>query len=121
MTEMKNKPFPVRLGFAFRGIRSAWATEASFRTQVVMALGALAVLIALRPKPVWWGIFILAIGAVLACEMINTALEHIVDRLHPESHPMIAIAKDCAAGAVLILSIASALLFLVFVISVFQT
>jgi diacylglycerol kinase (ATP) len=42
---------------------------------------------------------------VIAAELINTALEHLADHLHPEQHPRIKIVKDCAAAAVLILSI----------------
>jgi diacylglycerol kinase (ATP) len=43
--------------------------------------------------------------AVLAAELFNTALEQLADRLHPEQHPQIRIAKDCAAAAVLVVSI----------------
>ena len=72
-----------------------------------MGLGAFGLLVILRPVPVWWALFLLVIGAVLAIELINTALESLIDRLHPEIHPMIARAKDCAAGAVLILSLSA--------------
>ncbi len=41
---------------------------------------------------------------------MNTALEHLADRLHPELHPSIRAAKDCAAAAVLIASIAAVLI-----------
>jgi diacylglycerol kinase len=50
---MKNKPFVERLSFSLQGIRSAWRHEASFRFQGVMALGVVALLVALRPEPVW--------------------------------------------------------------------
>ena len=45
------------------------------------------------------------VSLVIATELINTALEHLADHLHPEQHPRIKIVKDCAAAAVLILSI----------------
>ena len=54
-----------------------------------------------------WALFLLSIGGVLTAELMNTALECIVDRLHPETHPVIARAKDCAAGAVLVMSLVS--------------
>jgi diacylglycerol kinase (ATP) len=41
---------------------------------------------------------------VLVAELFNTALESLIDHLHPEIHPAIKIAKDSAAGAVLLLS-----------------
>lgn len=104
---MKNRSFPERLGFAVRGWRAAWHSESSFRAQVALAIGALLILAILKPEPLWWALFSLSIGAVLAAELLNTALEKILDHLHPETHPMIAVAKDCAAGAVLVLAIAS--------------
>ena len=104
---MKNRPFNQRLGFAFKGITSTWKSEASFRTQVIAGMGAFVILITLRPAPVWWAIFILTISGVLSAELFNTALEKVIDRLHPEQDPLIALAKDCAAGAVLVFSFAS--------------
>lgn len=104
---MKNRPFPARLSAAWNGIRSSWQSEKSFRTQSILALGAAALLIAFRPEPMWWAVFALTIGGVLALELFNTALEHIVDRLHPESDPRIGLAKDCASGGVLVFSLIS--------------
>lgn len=104
---VKNRPFRQRIRYALKGIRTVFQSEASFRTQSVFAIGAVVLLVALRPRPIWWAVVALTVAAVLAAELFNTALEFIVDRLHPEQHPMIARAKDCAAGAVLILSFAS--------------
>jgi diacylglycerol kinase (ATP) len=42
---------------------------------------------------------------VLAAELLNTAVEHLADHLHPELHPHIKAVKDCAAAAVLIASL----------------
>jgi undecaprenol kinase len=104
---MKNQPFSRRLGFALQGIVHAWRVGQSFRFQVIAAMGAVGVLVVLRPVAIWWAVFLLVIGAVLAAELFNTALEHLADRLHPEVHPVIAQAKDCAAGAVFVLSLVS--------------
>jgi diacylglycerol kinase (ATP) len=105
--ELKNLGFGRRLGFALAGIAVAFKSEQSFRTQCVFAAGAGVLLAVLRPAPVWWALLALTVGSVLALELVNTALEFVVDRLHPEQHPMIARAKDCAAGAVLLMSAAS--------------
>ena len=105
--QMKNQPFHHRLRYATKGISTAFKNEASFRTQCVFAAGALVLLVGLRPKPAWWALVLLTVASVLAAELLNTALEAIVDHLHPHQHPMIAKAKDCAAGAVLVLSLAS--------------
>lgn len=100
----KNQPFHRRVGYALAGLRAAWRHERSFRTQSVFALAALGFLLALRPAPIWWALIGVMVGLVLAAELINTALEHLADHLHPDHHPRIGLAKDCAAGAVLILS-----------------
>ena len=102
---MKNQSFLCRLGFAAAGFRTAVVTEASFRTQLLLAALAAAALAVLRPPALWVALCILASGAVLAAELINTALERLADRLHPEQHASIRAAKDCAAAAVLVASV----------------
>lgn len=57
-----------------------------------------------------WFIIIMLIGAVLALEMINTAIERTIDVITDEFHPLAKQAKDVAAGAVLIIAIASAII-----------
>jgi diacylglycerol kinase (ATP) len=104
----KNRPFRERLGFAIAGIASVARRERSFRTQLALGCGALATASILRPAPIWWAMLALSIGLVLALECVNGALEYALDRLHPDHHPEIGHAKDAAAGAVLIASLASA-------------
>lgn len=112
----KNRPFRERLGFAWNGIAAAWRSEASFRWQVAAAAAILAFAAIVRAPAIWWALFILLAALVPAVELVNTALERVIDRLHPEFHPDLEVAKDCAAGAVLVLSIAAVLVFLVFVL-----
>lgn len=106
---MKNRPFRVRMGFAVTGIRACWRGEASFRAQVRLAGLALAALLVLRPAPVWWAAVAICCALVLALELVNSAVEAVIDRLHPEVHPSIGLAKDMLAGAVLVMSFASLL------------
>jgi len=101
---MKSQSFWRRLGFALLGIREALVHEASFQMQLLLAVGAAGVLAWLRPPLVWVAMCVLSAGAVLALELVNTALERLADRLHPEIHVAIQAAKDCAAGAVLLAS-----------------
>ncbi len=111
---MKDQPFLKRLSFSLHGIRNAWKLEASFRFQSLMALGVLALLVGLRPPAIWWALLLTNCGLVLAAELFNTALEQALDHLHPEIHPAIKVSKDCAAGAVLVLSLSSVGTFLAF-------
>lgn len=104
---MKNRPLRQRLGFAAAGIRSAWLRERSFRTQCLFAAAAIVALIILRPPPIWWALVAVIAANVLALELLNSAIEGVIDLLHPRIHPEIKIVKDMIAGAVLIASIAA--------------
>lgn len=55
-----------------------------------------------------WVAVVLAIGIVMATEVVNTAIEYLADAVHPEMDPGIRRAKDAAAGGVLIASVAAA-------------
>ncbi len=117
---MKNHGFSTRLGFAFAGLIAAWRHEKSFRTQAWFALAALLLLLLLRPALLWWALIGIMVMLVLAAELINTALEHLADHLHPEQHPKIKLVKDCAAAAVLLLSLAALWLVLFMLLDHFQ-
>ncbi len=105
---MKNASLLARIGFALAGIRIVFRREKSFRTQCLLGLVAAAGTAALRPGWAWAALIALSIALVLALEMVNAALEYLIDRVHPEIHEEIKFAKDAAAGAVVIASFASA-------------
>jgi undecaprenol kinase len=109
MAGHKNQPFIHRLRFALTGLSVAWRGEPNFRFQVGMFLAVVVALILLKVEPLWWALVLLTSGLVLAAELFNTALEHLVDHLHPETHPRIAVVKDCAAAAVLMAACAAVL------------
>ena len=102
---MKNQPFAQRLGFALAGFAEALRSESSFKFQAAAAVAVFVALAWLRPAPLWWAIISLTVVLVLAAELINTAVECLADHLHPERHPRIKVVKDCAAAAVLIVSL----------------
>ena len=70
-----------------------------------------------RASIIWWAIGVLAIGLVLVAELLNSALETLADRLHPERHPEIRSMKDMAAGAVLIASITALMIAGIYLVS----
>ena len=117
---MKNQAFHRRFGFALQGIMAAWRGEASFRFQTLACAAVLAVLLWRRPAPLWWALLLTMCALVLAAELLNTAFESALDTLHPDHHAAIGMAKDCAAGSVLILSLASAAVFCAFVVDNFR-
>lgn len=87
---------------AAHGIAHAWRTQRNFRIQVVIALVAVGVLAFLRAHLVYLTIVALTIALVLGLELLNTALEALVDLASPERHPLAKAAKDAAAAAVLV-------------------
>jgi diacylglycerol kinase (ATP) len=115
---MKNQPFHARLGFALQGIAHAFRVENGFKFHSLAAVGVAIVLCITRAPAVWWAIAAITISAVMAAELLNTAIEHLADHLHPQRHPTIGAVKDCAAGAVLVVSIAAVAVAVAFVVDV---
>jgi undecaprenol kinase len=100
----KNQPFWVRFRYAAAGIAAGVRSEQSLRIQLAALAVAIVVLCVFRPEPIWWAAIALSAAAVIAAELLNTAIEQLADHLHPDSHSQIRLVKDCAAGAVLVAS-----------------
>jgi len=96
-------------GHAGRGLRALLA-EPNARIQLLAAGAVIALGLWLDLGRADFALLGLAIGLVLALEALNTALEALADRVAPDPHPLVAKAKDVAAGAVLIASAAAAVL-----------
>ena len=95
---------------AWDGWCHAFRTQRNLRIHVAVG-GLVAVLAAwLRLDFVKCSILALTIGAVLACELFNPALEAVIDLLSPEYHARAKVAKDVAAAAVLLLGVTSVVL-----------
>ena len=99
---MKGRPLRERLGFAAAGIAAGFRREQSFRVHVGIAAAALVVLLAVRPTAVWWALFSVVAALVTAFELVNEALEALIDLLHPDIHPEIKAVKDMLSGAVML-------------------
>lgn len=94
--------------YATQGIRYAFVTQRNFRIHVLIGSIAIGLGLSLNLEAVKMAVIALTIGVVLALELINTAIESVVDLTVEQSyHDLAKIAKDCAAGAVLIGAIAS--------------
>ncbi|WP_034383950.1 diacylglycerol kinase [Deinococcus sp. YIM 77859] len=93
-------------GFAWAGIAHTYRTQANFRIEVWAAVLALGLALGLRAPlaPI-----LLACALVLGLELLNTALEAVVDLASPGLHPLAKAAKDAAAGAVLVGSLGALL------------
>ena len=102
MSAHKNQNLLRRFGFALAGLRHALRSERSVRLEALFFVLVVAALAVLRPDPIWWAAVMLASAAVVAAELLNTAIETLADHLCPEVHPKIRALKDCAAAAVLV-------------------
>ncbi len=92
---------------ALRGIGRLVATQPNARIHLLAMLAAFALGFWLRLSPLEWAVVLLTVGMVLGAEALNTAVEWTVDRASPEWHPLARDAKDVAAGAVLLTSLAA--------------
>ena len=92
-------------GFALTGLRYAFRTQANFRIHIAISLAVMAIGLGVQPEPIEWAVLIVTMMIVLAVELINTALEATLDRVSVEQHPLAKVAKDTAAGAVLVSAI----------------
>jgi diacylglycerol kinase (ATP) len=100
----------VSFKYAWTGVTYAFQTQRNFRIHITVGMLAIGLSIALHLSRVEIAIIGLTIGAVLTMELLNTALESVVDlTVRQTYHELAKIAKDCAAGAVLISALAAVL------------
>lgn len=100
--------FRHSFGFAIQGFLTALRTERNIRVMLGGGIFALVMGFILQLDLVSWAIILVCCGMVIAGELMNTALETVVDLVSPEFHPLAGRAKDIAAAAVWTLSIAAA-------------
>lgn len=96
-------------GHALRGL-AAFTREPNAQVHLAVAAAVCALAAWLGLGAAHWALLALAIGLVLVAEALNTALEALADRVAPDLHPLVAKAKDVAAGGVLIAALAAALM-----------
>ncbi len=89
-------------GYAFAGIGHGLRTQPNLRIHLVAAAGVIIAGLLLQLSTVEWAILVVTIMIVMSAELFNSAIEAAVDRVGNESHPLSKVAKDMAAGAVLI-------------------
>lgn len=92
--------------YAFQGILYA-SKERNMRIHLTCAIIVIIAGFLTHISAAEWLVLILTISLVIGMEMVNTAIEHVVDLVSPEYHPLAKAAKDVAAGAVLVFAVAS--------------
>ncbi len=94
-------------GYAVRGIRIVFGTETNMKIHLSIAILVLIAGFTFDISVTEWIFCLLCIGLVFSMEMVNTAIENLVDLVSPNHHPLAGKTKDIAAGAVLICAISS--------------
>jgi diacylglycerol kinase (ATP) len=98
----------LSLRYAAQGLAHAFLTQRNFRIHSVVGVLAFSLGLWLHLSPDRLAVLVLTVTAVLVLELINTAIESVVDlAIGRRFHPLARIAKDCAAAAVLVASLAS--------------
>lgn len=91
--------------WATNGICTVWCEEINFRIEAIVALAVLISALCLNFSMLEWIIIIGCIGAVLASEMLNTAVEDLCDKVEPHTDSVIGKIKDIMGGFVLVVSL----------------
>jgi diacylglycerol kinase (ATP) len=98
----------VSFQYAGAGLKYAFVTQRNFRVHAAIGSIAVSLGLVLHLLPVELALIGLTIGLVLTLELLNTAIEAVVDLVvDTQYHELAKIAKDCAAGAVLVSTLAS--------------
>jgi diacylglycerol kinase len=92
-------------GYAFAGIWYVYCTQRNAKIHVGIMSAVILMGLFLQLSAAQWAILVVTIGLVLSGEMFNTVVEALVDLTSPEFHPLAKVAKDAAAGGVLLLAI----------------
>ena len=105
----KKDPLYRSFGYAFQGIFTCVRKERNMKIHCVAAVLVVIAGVILKISAIEWCICMVLFGLVMALEHVNTAVEAVVDMVTEEYHPLAKVAKDTAAGAVLIAAIMAAI------------
>ena len=101
----RDKRLVDSFNFAIEGLISALKNEKHMKVHILAAIIIVILAIVINASKVEILIISLSVSFVIITELVNTAVEAIIDLVSPERHPLAKLAKDVAAGAVLIAAI----------------
>ncbi|MFE7061109.1 diacylglycerol kinase family protein [Sutcliffiella sp. NPDC057660] len=102
--------FAKSFTYAWSGLVFVLRTERNIKIHLGIAFCVIALSLYLNISKVEWLILFLVIGGILVIEILNTALENVVDLVTEEYHPLAKIAKDVAASAALVFAFISVII-----------
>jgi len=96
-------------GYSWSGLKAAYINEAAFRQEFWLVIALTPVAVIFAPSLADKALLIASLVFILLVEILNSALEAVVDRFGDEIHPLSGRAKDMGSAAVLLAFIVSAL------------
>lgn len=99
------KKFLLSFTYPIKGLKYAYRNEQNLAVDVGVALLVTILGFIFKLNLTEWAILALTIGLVISCELINTAIEAVVDLVTEDYHPLAKVAKDTAAAAVFVFAI----------------
>ena len=112
--DKQNQKFSIKkqaksFRYAYEGLKVLVSEEHNSRIHFVVSLCVIAAAFYLEVSQLEWAVLILCIGFVFALEIANSAIENLADFIEPKKNHKIKKIKDLAAAAVLVSSVASAI------------
>ena len=123
VSEFKSKSGVKRIYAAFfysiQGFRTAWRSEHAFRQELMLVIPAAVVALLLPVSALKKVVLLAVLLLVLIVELINSAIEAVVDRISLEHHPLSKNAKDFGSAAVFLALALAAMAWAVIVLPIF--
>ena len=110
MSGRKKAPLYKSFSYAFEGIFTCIRKERNIKIHCVFMFLVIIAGLLLHLSVTEWCICLILFGLILSLELVNTAVESVVDLVTEERKPLAKVAKDTAAGAMLISAIMAAII-----------
>ena len=107
------KKFLLSFTYPIKGLKYAYRNEQNLAVDVGVAMLVTIFGFIFKLNLTEWAILALTIGLVISCELINTAIEAVVDLVTEDYHPLAKVAKDTAAAAVFVFAIVAVIVGLI--------
>lgn len=101
------------LGFSKQGLQAAWMNEAAFRQELILAVILFPLAFFVGKSNIEIAILVMTLFIVVIAEIINSALEAVVDRISDEQHELAGRAKDMGSAAVFLALMMTAIVWLI--------
>lgn len=107
--EGKKGTLKFKFSAAWAGITRLFKLERNARIHAAATILVILMGLIVRLHAWQWVTVLIMVGMVWSMELLNTAIEILADKIHPQEHPLIGAAKDASAGAVLVAAIIAVL------------